>query len=186
MSNSGSARNYRESSYQQQYPSQSRGDNYNNQASRRSNNFTSGNGNRGRRGGGAYRGGTQSDAGTGGKHPDYFLSLSLSPCRSSVLCKRDMRQIIFIFADEASECGDASSSSTFTTSRKHRDWAAQVESEQQQETGYSTDSVIDSATLPRGAGGRGGRRGWRRARPPLPHREGAHTKRTLCCFPLLV
>ena len=164
MSNSGSARNYRESSYQQQYAPQSRGDNYNNQASRRSNNFTSGNGNRGR------RGGAQSDAGTGGKHREPFLST----CCSSVLLQRDMRQIIFIFADEASECGDASSS-TLPTSRKHRDWAAQVESEQQQETGYSTDSVIDSATLPRGAGGRGGRRGWRRARPPLPHREGAHT-----------
>ncbi|CAF5109172.1 unnamed protein product, partial [Rotaria magnacalcarata] len=74
--------------------------------------------------------------------------------------------------DEASECGDAAASSSVSTSRKHRDWAAQVESEQQQEAGYSTDSIIHSATLPRGAGGRGGRRGWKRGRPPLPMREG--------------
>lgn len=79
------------------------------------------------------------------------------------------------YADEASECGDAGSSNVSTT-RKIRDWAAQVESEQQQETGYSTDSMIHSATLPRGGGGggRGGRRGWQRGRPPLPYREGAH------------
>ncbi|CAF0786050.1 unnamed protein product [Adineta steineri] len=146
MSNSGSTRNYRESGYQQQqYPSQQRGgggDNYNNQSLRRSN-FSGGS--RGRRGAGGnlYRGGTQSDAGTG---------------------------------DEASECGDAASS-TVSTSRKHRDWAAQVESEQQQEAGYSTDSMIHSATLPRGAGGRGGRRGWRRGRPPLPDRQGYNDRR---------
>lgn len=85
----------------------------------------------------------------------------------------EIRIIIFIFTDEASECGDAASSAN-TTSRKHRDWAAQVESEQQQEAGYSTDSMIHSATLPRGAGGRGGRRGWKRGRPPLPMREGVH------------
>ncbi|CAF0934331.1 unnamed protein product [Adineta steineri] len=146
MSNSGSTRNYRESGYQQQqYPSQQRGgggDNYNNQSLRRPN-FSGGS--RGRRGAGGnlYRGGTQSDAGTG---------------------------------DEASECGDAASS-TVSTSRKHRDWAAQVESEQQQEAGYSTDSMIHSATLPRGAGGRGGRRGWRRGRPPLPDRQGYNDRR---------
>jgi len=69
MSNSGSARNYRDSGYQQQYPQQQRGDNYNNQQPRRPNNFAGGNSNRGRRGvgGNLYRGGTQSDAGTGGK-----------------------------------------------------------------------------------------------------------------------
>ena len=82
--------------------------------------------------------------------------------------------IIFVFTDEASECGDASSS----IRRKHRDWAAQVESEQQQEAGYSTDSMIQSATLPRGAGGRGGRRGWKRGRPPLPTHEGVRTINT--------
>jgi len=84
------------------------------------------------------------------------------------------------YADEASEYGDAASS-TVSTSRKHRNWAAQVESEQQQETGYSTDSMIDSATLPRGACGRGGRRGWRRGRPPLPNREGVHINK-VCYF----
>ncbi|CAF4669546.1 unnamed protein product [Rotaria sp. Silwood1] len=78
--------------------------------------------------------------------------------------------------DEASECGDAASSSV-STSRKHRDWSAQVDSEQQQEAGYSTDSMIHSATLPRGAGGRGGRRGWKRGRPPLPIHEGYGDRR---------
>jgi hypothetical protein len=64
MSSSGNTRNYRDSGYQQP-----RADNYNHQQqSRRSNNFPTGNGSRGRRGGGnSYRGGTQSDAGTGGK-----------------------------------------------------------------------------------------------------------------------
>jgi fragile X mental retardation protein len=146
MSSSGSVQNYRDSGYRQQYPQQQqRGDNYNNQQTRRPNNFAGGNSTRGRRGSGGnlYRGGTQSDAGTG---------------------------------DEASECGDAASS-TVSTTRKHRDWAAQVESEQQQEAGYSTDSMIHSATLPRGAGGRGGRRGWKRGRPPLPYREGYGDRR---------
>ncbi|UJR15808.1 hypothetical protein I4U23_002738 [Adineta vaga] len=152
MSNSGNSRNYRDAGYQQQsYPQQQqqqRGDNYNNQQSRRSTNFAGGNGNRGRRGAGGnlYRGGTQSDAGTG---------------------------------DEASECGDATSS-TVSTGRKFPDWAAQVESEQQQEAGYSTDSMINSATLPRGAGGRGGRRGWKRGRPPIPNRQGVHIINDAC------
>lgn len=68
MSNSGSARNYRDSNYQQ-YPQQQRSDNYNNQQTRRPNDYPAGNGNRGRRGGGtnSYRSGTQSDVGTGGK-----------------------------------------------------------------------------------------------------------------------
>lgn len=78
---------------------------------------------------------------------------------------------MFVFTDEASECGDASST-TVNTGRKYHDWAAQVESEQQQETGYSTDSMINSTKSPRGAGGRRGGRGWRRGRPPLPIREG--------------
>jgi hypothetical protein len=74
MSNSGSTRNYRDSDYQQQqqqYPQQQRGDSYNNRQPRRPNNFPTGNGTRGRRGAGGnlYRGGTQSDAGTGGKFP---------------------------------------------------------------------------------------------------------------------
>ncbi|CAF3639686.1 unnamed protein product [Rotaria sordida] len=149
-SNTGNVRNYRDSGYPQQYPQQQqqqqqRADNYNNQSSRRSTNFASGNTNRGRRGlaNNSYRGGTHSDAGTG---------------------------------DEASECGDAASSSV-STSRKHRDWSAQVDSEQQQEIGYSTDSMIQSATLPRGAGGRGGRRGWKRGRPPLPIHEGYGDRR---------
>ncbi|CAF1148430.1 unnamed protein product [Rotaria sp. Silwood1] len=146
MSNSGNTRNYRDTGYQQQYPQQ-RNDSNNNtqQSSRRPNNYPTGTGNRGRRGLGphSYRGGTQSDAGTG---------------------------------DEASEYGDVSSS-TISTSRKHRDWAAQVESEQQHETGYSTDSMIQPNNLPRGAGGRGGRRGWKRSRPPLPIHKGYGDRR---------
>ncbi|CAF1166271.1 unnamed protein product [Rotaria sordida] len=141
MSNSGNTRNYRESSYPQQ-----RNDNNNNQqSSRRPNNYSTGIANRGRRGPGqnSYRGGTQSDAGTG---------------------------------DEASEYGDASSS-TINTSRKYRDWAAQVESEQQHETGYSTDSMIQLNNLPRGTGGRGGRYGWKRSRPPLPIHKGYGDRR---------
>ncbi|CAF3041917.1 unnamed protein product [Rotaria sp. Silwood2] len=141
MSNSGNTRNYRDTGYQQ------RNDSNNNtqQSSRRPNNYPTGSGNRGRRGPGphSYRGGTQSDAGTG---------------------------------DEASECGDALSS-TISTGRKHRDWAAQVESEQQRETGYSTDSMIQLNNLPRGAGGRGGRRGWKRSRPPLPVHKGYGDRR---------
>ena len=68
MSNSGSVRNYRDSGYQNYPQQQQRGENYNNQPSRRSNHFGGGGG-RGRRGAGgnSYRGGTQSDAGTGGK-----------------------------------------------------------------------------------------------------------------------
>jgi hypothetical protein len=64
MSNSGGARNYRDSGYQQQ---QQHSDTYNNQQTRRPNNFPAGG--RGRRGAGgnSYRGGTQSDVGTGGK-----------------------------------------------------------------------------------------------------------------------
>jgi hypothetical protein len=89
MSNSGSTRNYRDSGYQQQYPQQQqqRGENYNNQQSRRSNNF--GIGNRGRRGvgGNSYRGGTQSDAGTGGKlrlKKNFFD-------RNCAICRRSQR-----------------------------------------------------------------------------------------------
>lgn len=68
MSNPSSARNYRDASHPQHY-SQQRGDNNNTQLSRRSNNYPPGNVNRGRRGAASnsYRGGTQSDAGTGGK-----------------------------------------------------------------------------------------------------------------------
>jgi len=149
MSNPGNGRNYRESSYQQQQqqPSQ-RGDNYNNQQGRRPSNYSTGNGNsRGRRGAGG-------NSYRGGTQSDVGTG------------------------DEASECGDAASS-TMSIGRKYRDWHTQVDSEQQQEGGYNTDSLINAATLPRGAGGRGGggRRGWKRGRPPLPHREGYGDRR---------
>ena len=81
MSNSGTSRSYRDTGYQQQgYPQQQRGDNYNNQQARRSNNFAGPNGNRGRRGAGgnSYRGGTQSDVGTGGKCRSSTSSLSFN------------------------------------------------------------------------------------------------------------
>jgi hypothetical protein len=93
---------------------------------------------------------------------------------------RNIDIIMFIFTDEASECGDASSSTIISTNPKHRDWAAQVDSEEQQETGDNTDSIVQSSTLPRGAGGRGGRRGWKRGRPPLPTREGVLAINIFC------
>ena len=74
-SNSGSGRYYRESNYQQQ----EYGDNnYENNNGRRSTNYPTRNGHRGRRGygstGNSYRGGTQSDAGTGGEHRLAFFA----------------------------------------------------------------------------------------------------------------
>jgi hypothetical protein len=39
--------------------------------------------------------------------------------------------------------------------------------------------MIHTATLPRGAGGRDGRRGWGRGRPPLPNRQGVHINKIL-------
>lgn len=98
---------------------------------------------------------------------------------------RNIDIIIFIFTDEASECGDASSA-TISTNRKHQDWAAQVESEQQQETDYNTDSMIQPSTVPRGSAGRGGRHGWRRGKPPVPNREGVLTTNIFCflLFPI--
>jgi hypothetical protein len=90
---------------------------------------------------------------------------------------RDVRisardELPYVFVDEASECGDGSLS-MIGKSRKHRDWAAEVESEQQQEMSVNADSITDPATVSRDAGERGGRRGWRRARPSN-NREGAH------------
>ncbi|CAF2998129.1 unnamed protein product [Rotaria socialis] len=149
-SNTGVGRNYRDSGYQQQqYPPQQQ---QQQQQQHRTDNY---NNQQPRRpnnypGGNSNRGrrGTGGNSYRGGAHSDAGTG------------------------DEASECGDAAASSSASTSRKHRDWAAQVESEQQQEAGYSTDSMIHSATLPRSAGERGGRRGWKRGRPPLPMREG--------------
>jgi hypothetical protein len=72
MSNPGGGRRYREQGYQQSYD-----ESYDENYSRRGNNYQTGNGNRGRRGNGSYRGGTQSDAGTGGKKT--MDSVFLSP-----------------------------------------------------------------------------------------------------------
>ena len=72
MSNSGGGRRYRDQGYQQQYD-----ENHDENYSRRANNYPAGNGTRGRRGNGSYRGGTQSDAGTGGKTPVFSLSSSI-------------------------------------------------------------------------------------------------------------
>jgi hypothetical protein len=69
--------------------------------------------------------------------------------------------IIFIFTDETNEIGDESSSKV-TTGQKQRDWASQVENEQQQEAEYSTDSMSQSNTLPKDPGRRGRRRGRKR------------------------
>ncbi|CAF0911818.1 unnamed protein product [Didymodactylos carnosus] len=135
ISNSGSVRGgYRDNNYrdqQQQQGLQQRGGSggYQQQQSQPQNRpFGRG---RGRRGGtNAYRGGTQSDIGTG---------------------------------DEASECGDYEVKS-------HRDWAATVESEteslQLDSTDYNTDTM-SNRSMGRG-NSRGGRRNWKRGRPPLP------------------
>ena len=79
--------------------------------------------------------------------------------------------MIFIFTDEASEYDDTSSSK-INTSRKHHDWAAQVESEQQHKTDYSTNSMIQSATLPRSDDRQRRRRSLKHGRPSLPVRKG--------------
>ena len=161
-SNSGSGRYYRDSNYQQQEYGEN---NYENNTGRRSTNYPARNGHRGRRGygstGNSYRGGTQSDAGTGGEHQfDFFRSSDV------------------FFADEASECGDQRDVSNSNANRKHRDWSTQVDSEQQQETGYSTDSMIPSENSSRGnRNRRGDGRGWKRGRPPLPTRPGG-----ICIF----
>jgi hypothetical protein len=74
---------------------------------------------------------------------------------------RGINLTLFIFTDEASETtGDASSSSTKSTGLKHRDWAAQVESEQQEDADYIADNLSQSNSLPIDAGR--GRRGQRR------------------------
>ncbi|CAF1231174.1 unnamed protein product, partial [Didymodactylos carnosus] len=131
MSNSGSIRgNYRDYTYQQQ-GLQQRGSNNYQQQQAQSQNRPSGRGRGRRAGGNGYRGGTQSDIGTG---------------------------------DEASECGD------YNEVKLHRDWAATVESEtesvQLDQTGYNTDTMSNRTT---GRGNsRGGRRSWKRGRPPLP------------------
>jgi hypothetical protein len=91
---------------------------------------------------------------------------------------------VFIFTDEASEYGDQrdATGSNSRSTRRHHDWSAQVDSEQKQETGYSTDSVIYTDTVPRGTGARrGGRRGWQRGYPPLPNHQGVLA---ICPLPL--
>jgi hypothetical protein len=73
--------------------------------------------------------------------------------------------LIFIFTDEGSETPDASSS-TISTGQKPLDWATQVDNEQQ-EADYSADSISQSNTLPKDAGGRGRRRGRQRNKTRL-------------------
>ena len=84
-SNSGSGRYYRDQNYQQQQDYAE--NNYENNAGRRSTNYPTRNGQRPRRGGynstgNSYRGGTQSDAGTGGKKFMFKISL----VRLSLFC----------------------------------------------------------------------------------------------------
>jgi len=77
--------------------------------------------------------------------------------------------IVFVSADETSEVGDKPSSSTTSDSRKRLDWAAQVESEQQEEA----DDTIQLTPPPQAneehseprSGKRGKRRGWKNSKP---------------------
>ena len=161
--NSGMNRNYREANYQQG----ARTDNYNNQQVRRTNNFSSGNSNnRGRRGGGSagnnFRSGTQSDVGTGGElNLLIFIEISFEQKKNEI--------------DEASECGDASAQPTGNI-RKHRDWASQVDSEQQ-ETGYNTDSAVESGSNPQGVDPQSNRRERHYDRPNYASRPGYNGRR---------
>lgn len=70
-----------------------------------------------------------------------------------------MRNTDFIFTDDMSESGDASSS-TINPSQKHSDWATQVENAQQEEVDHSTDDTIQSTR----GGNRGRQRDWRHNR----------------------
>jgi hypothetical protein len=74
---------------------------------------------------------------------------------------RNLDVIIFIFTDETNEIGNEPSS-TISTNQKPLDWATQVESEEQLEADYSTDSMSQSNTVPKDASERGRRRGRRR------------------------
>jgi len=79
---------------------------------------------------------------------------------------RNLDVIIFIFTDETNEIGNESSS-TISTNQKPLDWATQVESEEQLEADYSTDSMSNSNTVPKDANERGRRRGRRRNKSRL-------------------
>lgn len=93
-SNSGSGRYYRD---QQDYGE----NNHENNGQRRSTNYPIRNGHRGRRGygsaGNSYRGGTQSDAGTGGKNQFKFRLLFESFSSSHSQTKRANVEIIIMF-----------------------------------------------------------------------------------------
>lgn len=79
--------------------------------------------------------------------------------------------MIFLLTDEASEFGDQREK--VILNRKQRSGSVQTEGAQRQETGYSTDSMLppeaqSGPTMSK----RGGRRGGKRGRPPLPTSQG--------------
>lgn len=61
--------------------------------------------------------------------------------------------ILFIFADETNETGDASSATSSVTP-KPRDWASQVESAEQQEAENDAENLSQTNSLPRENRGR--------------------------------
>lgn len=61
--------------------------------------------------------------------------------------------ILFIFADETNESGDASSA-TISATPKSRDWAAQVDSAEQEEAENDADNLSQTNSLPRENRGR--------------------------------
>ncbi len=76
--------------------------------------------------------------------------------------------IVFVFTDETSEVVDAPASTIVSDSRKRLDWAAQVESEQQEEADDTiqlppSPKPIEEHSEPR-SGKRGKRRGWKNSK----------------------
>ena len=66
---------------------------------------------------------------------------------------RGIDVILFIFADETTEAGDAPSA-TVNTAPKIRDWAAQVENAEQQEADYDADNLSQTNSSTRESSGR--------------------------------
>lgn len=83
--------------------------------------------------------------------------------------------------DEASEAGDAATASQTRPARKHHDWSAQVDSEQQEaeELAEANNDASSSTQYRSGTSERAGRRGsgrWQRPQPLYP-REGYNDRR---------
>ncbi|CAF0793531.1 unnamed protein product [Adineta steineri] len=179
MNNSANTRNYHDTGYQQQQQ-QPRNDNYNSQQTRRSNNYPTGNGNRGRRGAGtnAYRTGPQGETGTFNDSMRFCIGFIMFFSHEnkfySVITVTEM--IAVLPDDKTNELIDCSSS-TITVTRKHRSWADQVESEDEEEE-MSANRIV-TMSQPKPTMKRGGQRRRRngRNRVRLAHGERGYTER---------